>query len=301
MHNIVSLVQLADPSPTHHHPHPPTRCPPPVPRSSLNHSPHLILVAPLSSFSLPSPHSPASFPSKTMSKRADSRTPRGSSKKRRKTAASPAASDGPLTADDIELGMSVLIERKGQAELAEVVKPSKKEGMWAVRCGDGKLVPKTPDKMRRPPQDNSDDDADDAAETKADSDSDDNADDAEEDSAAVEAAAAAEEADEAQIEEDGNTLMSFEKGTKVMAERDGGFEAGVVSGPSKKEGQWKIKFDADGKVRRGKRWRRRGGEEEGKRGRRQRLAPYNALYGVRSMVVYGVWCVAAFEPSNHVY
>ena len=227
-----------------------------------------------------------------MSKRADSRTPRGSSKKRRKTAASPAASDGPLTADDIELGMSVLIERKGQAELAEVEKPSKKEGMWAVRCGDGKLVPKTPDKMRRPPQDNSDDDddADDAAETKADSDSDDNADDAEEASAAVEAAAAAEEADEAQIEEDGNTLMSFEKGTKVMAERDGGFEPGVVAGPSKKEGQWKIKFEADGKVRRETRWRRRGGEGDGEKATPCTLqCPFMACVVWWCVVVCGMW------------
>ena len=60
---------------------------------------------------------------------------------------------GALAAENIELGMHVLAERKdGEAEMAEVVKPSKRQGMWAVRFGDGKLVPKAPDKMRRLPQ-----------------------------------------------------------------------------------------------------------------------------------------------------
>ena len=60
---------------------------------------------------------------------------------------------GALAAENIEPGMCVLAERKdGEAEMAEVVKPSKRQGMWAVRFGDGKLVPKAPDKMRRLPQ-----------------------------------------------------------------------------------------------------------------------------------------------------
>ena len=157
------------------------------------------------------------------------------SKKRRKTSASPASAVGDVLSEgDIAVGMSVLIERKGAAELAEVVKPSKKEGMWACRFGDGKLLPKKADKMRRAPQNNDDDDDDndaDAADAEA--------------SAAVEAGL--ENGDEASIEED-DRLISFEKGTVVIAERNGGFEDGVIVGKSKKEGQWKVKFDADGKV-----------------------------------------------------
>ena len=46
----------------------------------------------------------------------------------------------------------------------------------------------------------------------------------------------------------GGAPSSFDKGIQVLAERDGIFVPGKIAGPSKTEGQWKVKFDADGKV-----------------------------------------------------
>ena len=58
--------------------------------------------------------------------------------------------DEPLAAADMVPGLGVSAERKGGAfEAAVVEKRSKKEGLWAVRFADGKLLPKAPRQMRR--------------------------------------------------------------------------------------------------------------------------------------------------------
>jgi ribosomal protein L7Ae-like RNA K-turn-binding protein len=67
--------------------------------------------------------------------------------------------------------------------------------------------------------------------------------------AAADAAAVAAAIDTSNNDEGaGDAPSSFDKGTQVVAERDGSFVRGVITGPSKKAGQWKVKFDADGKV-----------------------------------------------------
>ena len=84
-----------------------------------------------------------------MPKRGD-RTPQGrSTGKRQKVSHDP---DAPLTADDMVEGLEVQSARKGGVvDNGVVVKPSaKKPGFWAIRFeSDGKLIPQTPDKLKR--------------------------------------------------------------------------------------------------------------------------------------------------------
>jgi nucleolin len=143
------------------------------------------------------------------------------------------------TAEQLVSGADVFALRDGEYEPATVQGPSKKkEGQFALKFEDGKLLTKPLDEIKISADPNAAADEDDAAD-------DDNMDDA--------ADAADADGDDASDSDEGvdavdATEADMVKGASVFAERNGEFEPATVNGPSKKPGKFAVKFESDGKV-----------------------------------------------------